>query len=84
MNRIVAVLNFYLYSPKLQLMTASTGQKNALPREADAHRQGEQQRMLGAVGLDAATRWQEVLQAGLGEEANAGCQVILQAQTDGS
>ena len=84
MNRIVAVLNFYFYSPKLQLMTASIGQKNFLPREADAHRQGEQQRMLGAVGLDAATRWREVLQAGLGEETNAGCQVILQAQTDGS
>ena len=51
-----------------------------LPRKSDAQWQRECERMLRTIGLNVAMRRDIVLQAWLREEANAGCQVVLQAE----
>ncbi len=52
-----------------------------LPRQSDAQGQGERERMLCAVSLDAAARRDVVLHAWFCEEADAGREVVLQAET---
>ena len=69
-------MSFYLYCPFY-------GEKTArLPRKSDAQRQREGERMLCAVGLDVAIRRDIVLQAWFHEEADVGCQVVLQAKAE--
>ena len=63
-------------------MTVYSISQSLSPRESDAQRQRERERMLRAVGLDAALRRDIVLQARLSEETDVGCQVVLQAKAD--
>ena len=61
-----------------------TAEKTApLPRKSDAQRQGEGKRMLRAVGLNVCFHRDIVLQAWLHKEADVGCEVDLQTETEG-
>ena len=69
--------SLYLYSPPDSEKTAR------LPRESDAQRKRERERILSAVVLDVALHRDIVLQAWLREETDVRRQVILQAKTEG-
>ena len=69
--------SLYLYSPLDSEKTAR------LPRKSDTQRQRERKRMLRTVGLYATTCWDVILQAWLHEEADVGCEVVLQTKTEG-
>ena len=54
-----------------------------LPRKFDAHRQGESERMHGAVGFDVCVCWYEVLQTRFCKDADIGREMVLQTEAEG-
>ena len=50
-----------------------------LPRKSYADRQGNRDRMLGAIGLDAAISRDVIMQTWFGKKTDMRCELVLQA-----